>query len=409
MPSDQSSAAAKRASQASIAEALQRAMRPSPNRAALRVAPGPDTGAQRIIFALLRDVAQLKGGVILELGAGDWLLSEAPVPEAEGLAMLIGKLLSEGKVQLLPLPQNKAFLAGLLEATSQPRLLDLPPWERVSPLGLESRLSQINLDAVLSRRSYVAFTEAGALWLRLQRIAIDHAALPQALGPFAEDPFLLRHAGATLGKVLLEALGQDNRRAALMGGAPAAPLLIDMPPALMPAPASAESEQRDAAATTALYATLALHEVISLDGLASLRDGLKREAWGIAVSGLTAEALSLVNVQALPADWIILEWSTELDEKTSLKLLGQLDPHRIILDGCDSQAAIAFGLSLGISCFGGPMIEELVSAARMDFCPKATLCTRAECRARGLATSPSGRIGCHMPHLLEAVLPETAA
>jgi len=135
---------------------------------------------------------------------------------------------------------------------------------------------------------------------------------------------------------------------------------------------------------------------------------LKRDAWGIAISGMSAEALSLVNIQALPADWVILEWSAALEQKTSLKLLGQLDPSRVILDGCDQKAALLFGLSLGFSCYGGPWIEDLVAAARMKSCPEAARCTRAECRARGLATTPSGRIGCQAPHLLAAVLQEAA-
>lgn len=356
---------------------------------------------------MLRDVAQVKGGTILDLGADNWLLTEAPLPEAEGLAMLIGKLLPGGQIDLLPLPQSKAILAGYLQAS--PMLLELPLPERPSSIGLETKLGQINPGAMFLRRSYITFNNVGSPVLRLQRLVLENAALARVLGPFAEDGALLRHAKTILDTDVLEALGQDARRTALLGGAPAAPLLIDMPPVLLPVPNPAEAEQRDPAATMALYATLALHEAISLDDLATRRDGLKRDAWGIAISGLSAEALSLVNVQALPADWIILEWSSELEEKTSLKLLGQLDSTRIILDGCDSQDAIAFGLGLGLACFGGPLIEDLVAAARMDLCSKAMLCTRAECRARGLSTSPSGRIGCHMPDLLEAVLPGAIA
>lgn len=407
MSREQFPISAGRSSQSSIEEGLRRAMRPAPDRAAVRITPGPEPELQRIIFAMLRDVAQVKGGTILDIGPDKWLLTEAPMPEAEGLAALIGKLVPEGHIELLPLPQSKAVLAGYLQAS--PTLLELPIAERPSPIGLETKLTQLNPGAMFSRRSYASFNSVGSPMLHLQRLALEKAALARILGPFAEDVALLRHAKTILDTNLLEAIGQDGRRTALLGGAPAAPLLIDMPPALLPAPSPAEAEQHEPAATTALYATLALHESISLDDLATRRDSLKRDAWGIAISGLSADALSLINVQALPADWIILEWSAELEEKTSLKLLGQLDPTRIILDGCANQDAIAFGLGLGIACFGGPLIEDLVAAARMDFCPKAMLCTRAECRARGLATSPSGRIGCHMPNLLEAVLPGATA
>jgi hypothetical protein len=66
-------------------------------------------------------------------------------------------------------------------------------------------------------------------------------------------------------------------------------------------------------------------------------------------------------------------------------------------------------LGLGIQHYGGPWVEDLVAARRMNLCPEAQHCTRAECRNRGLAAAASGRMGCHMPHLLEAVLPKASA
>jgi len=71
-------------------------------------------------------------------------LSEAPVLEAERLAALIGKLLPESQLRILPLPQSKAIFAKLLESRPLPRLLELPLVDTVSPLGLEMKRSQIN-------------------------------------------------------------------------------------------------------------------------------------------------------------------------------------------------------------------------------------------------------------------------
>jgi len=387
-------------------------MRPAPGRAALRVTPGENPGQRRIIFSLLREVAQVKGGSILELSPDEWLLTEAPMPDAEALVALIGRQLSKDHVRLLVLPGSKKILADLLVSNPAPKILELPAAGAVSPVGLEFKLAQINPDAVFSRRSYVAFNRADGPALRLRRLALNEASLRQQLGSYAQEPSLLRHAKSELQKGLIEALGGERGRAALLGGSPAAPLLVDMPPALLPTSPEHEHEKEqeahEAASTIALYATLALDAAIGIDNLATRREGLKRDAWGIVISGMSAEALSLVNIQALPAYWVILEWSAALEQKTSLKLLGQLDPSRVILDGCDQKAALLFGLSLGISCYGGPWIEDLVAAARMKSCPEAARCTRAECRARGLATTPSGRIGCQAPHLLAAVLQEAA-
>lgn len=384
-------------------------MRQAPGRAALRVTPGAQPALRRIIFSLLREVAQVKGGSILELSPDDWLLSEAPTADAEGLAALIGKLLPKDQVRLLVLPDSKTILADLLAANPALKILEFPVPDAVSPVGLEFKMAQINPDAVFLRRSYVSFNRAANPALRLQRLALNETSLRQQLGSYGQDHSLLKHARSEVQKGLLEALGSEGGRAALLGGSPAAPLLVDMPPSLLPTPPEHEEEPHEAASTTALYATLALDAAIGIENLGARRQALKRDAWGIAISGLSAEALSLVNMQALPADWVILEWSAELEQKTSLKLLGQLDPARVILDGCDRKAALLFGLNLGFSCYGGPWIEDLVTAARMKFCAEAARCTRADCRARGLATTPSGRIGCHAPHELEAVLQEAAA
>lgn len=408
MASDPFQVTAARSSNASIEEVLRLAMRPAPGRAALHVAPGPDPGLQRVMFSLMREVVQVKGGAILEIGPNDWLLSEAPLPEAERLFALMAKLLPAGKAQLWPLPESNAFLAGILAATHLPKALDLKPHEAVSTFGLEDRLGQIGPASVAQRRSYVSFSGQGKPVLRLQRLTIDPLVLRQLLGRYAEDRALLRHAAAELQARLLEALGEPNSRAALLGGGPAAPLVIDMPSTLLPGMPESEGTAAEPATNTAVYAALALHDAVGIENLATRRADLRKDAWGIAILGLNAKALLLVNPQALAADWLFLDWSEELSEHVSLKILRQLDPARLILDGCKGEAALQLGLELGTSCFGGPWIEDLVAAARMDRCPKARLCTRQECRARGLATAPSGRLGCHMPHLLEAVLPEAA-
>jgi hypothetical protein len=156
----------------------------------------------------------------------------------------------------------------------------------------------------------------------------------------------------------------------------------------------------------ALYATLSLHEAISISNLAIRREALRQEAWGIAISGLSASALTLIEVDALPADLLILDWSPDLEAPQAAKALRRIDQTRLVLDGCDGEAALSWGISQGIFLYGGPWIEEIIAAARMDHCAEAARCLRSECRARGLATSPTDRLGCHRPMLLETVLPE---
>lgn len=394
------------ASQTSLQDALRRAIRKKPGRASLRVSPGPQPEAQRLVFALLGAVASVKGGSLLEVTPDDWLLTELPMAEAERLQALLTRILGETAVHLLPLPAATPILAGLLSAARLPQFLEVPAAEPISPLGLETRVDNLPLDRLFRRLGLIGITDPSLPRLIFQRLTLDAAALHQGLGSYAEDRALLSHARSLLHKRLMEALGEEAARKSLLGGGPVAPLLLDLPPELLPATSASAEETPEAPGAPALYATLALHQAIACGDLASRRKALAREAWGIAVAGISATALTLVDAEALPVDWLILEWSAALDDAVPLRALRRLDPARLILDGCDSEAALSWGLNQGIRLFGGSWIEDVIAAGRMELCPAAASCTRAECRARGLATSPKGRLGCHMPHLLEAVLPE---
>lgn len=394
-------------SQTSLQDALRRALRDEGGRAAVRVAPGTQPEAQRLVFALLREAVDVKGGSLLEIAPDDWLLTELPSFEAGKLLVLLGKILGDTAVQLLPLPASKLILAGLLNAARPPQFLEVPAAELVSPLGLHARLDRLNLAQVYRRQSIVGITDALLPRLVFQHLGLDKAALQQHLGSIAGDRALLRHAQSLLQKRVLEALGDEGTRKSLLGGGPIAPLLLDLSPDLLPPMPDQAEEDLLPAAAPALYATLALHEAISISNLATRREALREGAWGVAISGLSATALSLVEADALPADWLILDWSPALNDTQSLRALRRLDPARIILDGCDGEEALSWGLNQGIRLYGGPRIEDVITAGRMEYCSEAARCLRSECRARGLATAPSDRLGCHKPLLLEAVLPES--
>ena len=389
-------------------DAVRRAMRDEAGRAALRVSPGRSPESQRLVFALLREMADVKGGSLLEITPEDWLLTELPHHEASRLQAMLAQILGEGAVDLLPFPESKSVLAGLLNAPRMPQFLDLPAAEPVSLSGFDGLLDRLNLSHVFRRQSIVNISDPSMPKLVFQRLSLDALALQQAMAPFSEDRALFNHGQSLLQRSLLEALGDEGTRKSVLGGGPIAPLLIDLSPELLPSSQSSPDDDEPANAR-ALYATLPLHEAVTLENLTARREALGREAWGIAVSGLCATALTLVDAEILSVDWLILHWSPSLEDTGPLKALRRIEPDRLILDGCDGEAALAWGLSRGIQLYSGPWIEEIIAAGRMDGCSKAALCTRAECRSRGLATSPSGRLGCHMPHLLEAVLPSISS
>ncbi|MEN9500108.1 MAG: hypothetical protein RIS83_1927 [Pseudomonadota bacterium] len=388
-----------------VQEALKRALKAEAGRAALRVSPGPNLARQRLLLGLMREVADATGGALLETAPQDWLLTEAPLVEVRRLGATLARLIGPEAVQELPLPASNLTLATLLTAPNPPRFLDVTPPAAIPAPGIEARVAGLALHKVSQRRNFVTITQTMTPMLQLQHLALQEVLLREHLGAFAEDAALLQHGRSLIQQRLLEALGETSSRLELMGSGPAAPLMLDLPLDLLPRPAP-DAEAAPVPATQALFAVIALHEAIALDDLATRRAALHREAWGIAIAGLHAESLALVEPEYLEADWLMVEWSPALASELPLGKLRRLDPGRLILNNCTGEAALSWGLGLGISCFGGPWIEELVAATRMKFCPSAQACTRAECSARGLATTSTGRLGCLSPRHLQAVLPE---
>ncbi|MFN7673026.1 MAG: hypothetical protein ACK5O0_02290, partial [bacterium] len=76
-------------SQTSLQDALRRALRDEGGRAAVRVSPGTRLEAQRLVFALMREAVDVKGGSLVEIAPHDWLLTELPSFEAGKLQLLL--------------------------------------------------------------------------------------------------------------------------------------------------------------------------------------------------------------------------------------------------------------------------------------------------------------------------------
>ena len=181
MSNPRTSAANLPSSQTSLQDALRRALRDEGGRAAVRVSPGTQPEAQRLVFALLREAVDVKGGSLLEITPDDWLLTELPSFEAGKLQVLLRKILGDTAVQLLPLPASKSILTGLLNAARPPQFLEVPTAELVSPLGLHASLDRLTLAQVYRRQSIVGITGAALPRLVFQRLGLDKTALQQHL------------------------------------------------------------------------------------------------------------------------------------------------------------------------------------------------------------------------------------
>jgi hypothetical protein len=391
-------AAAGTSAPAAGAEAIRRALRGPPGRAALRLPAPAGEARRRVALALLAEAGRSRGGLVLESAAGDWLLTEADAAAAARAAATLERLLGAGAApESLALPGADAVLLDLpapVPATAHPP-------SPAPAAGIDALADAAPLPALLRRDPVLHIAPGQPRRLALLGLRLPPAALAPHLGPAAADPDLARHAADRLRARLPGLLAAPEGRAALLGQAAAVPLLLDLPAALLPDPPPAPGEAPHA---PALIAALDVAEALA-DPLLARRAALRHAGWGLAVRGLDAAALALLAPEALPADLLLLGWSPALVGRGPAAALRRTDPARLVLEGCDGPEALEWGLAAGIARFAGPWIAALAAATRMAACRHAAGCSRLHCAARAAAATPAARAGCADPALLGAVLP----
>jgi len=91
----------------------------------------------------------------------------------------------------------------------------------------------------------------------------------------------------------------------------------------------------------------------------------KDRGYRICIDGLTYETVAFVNREKLGADMVKLIWDQELvdtiGKAKASEIVSDMGNSRIILCRCDTDGAIEFGQSIGISMFQGRHIENLIA------------------------------------------------
>lgn len=383
-------------------DTLRRALRGPPGRVALRLAAPGLPAHRRVALALLEQAGRPRGGAVLETAQGELLLTEAEAADAARVAALLERLFG-APPESLTLPEAVGTLLALPGLAPAATTSAPPP----PATGIEALADAAPLAALLRREGVLHLAAGQPQRLALLRLRLTDAALAPHLGAAAADGDLARHARDRLRGRLLAALAEPGRRDALLGAIPMAPLLIDLPPALLPDRRVTTAEE-DVPHAPALIAALTPAEAMA-EGLAIRRAALRRVGWGLAVRGLDATTLALLTPDALPADLLLLRWSPAMAGRAVAASLRRIDPARLVLTGCDGGTALEWGVAIGIARFAGPWIDTLLAARRMAACAQAAGCTRQGCATRGRAASAEGRVGCAAPSLLASLLPAEAA
>ena len=142
------------------------------------------------------------------------------------------------------------------------------------------------------------------------------------------------------------------------------------------------------------------------------RERLRLAGLHLILDGVTHHALSVTTPAALEPSLVKLNWLPAMTGAGSglREAVARLGPDRIVLHRSESEAAIAWGMSHGITRFQGRYVDAMLASARLRNCPSGRSCTLRQCTERASATGPAGRAGCRNLPLLDLGAPiETPA
>ncbi|MBU8542214.1 MULTISPECIES: hypothetical protein [Roseomonadaceae] len=341
------------AQNAPLLAVMREALRHAAGRVVLRVPPMVPH-RRRVALALLQEGALVAGGVVTEGAQHDLLLIGAEAGRAARLRALLDRLLGGPLTSAWSLERDAAALldyaagaeAGSARAAGRaPDLAGLDVWLRnLSLAQVARRATGMRLDAsgIAARPAFL-------------RLWIDRPALAGLLGGLGADGDVLEHAARSLASRLLIAIGDPLQRRELMGNSLPGPLHLPVPLA----PFSGRGGDGGGAGRGGLVATMCLEVAADPAMLAARRAGLAAQGWELEIEGITATALRLMAIEALPVDWLRLSWSPALATAEVTEALRRVDPAKLILSGAEDRAALDWAARLGLRLVEGDAATAL--------------------------------------------------
>ena len=386
--------------------------------------PAPRPHHRRIARVLMEDVARRHDGLVFAVANGDLLLlcrmgderRAAPtlrVASPQALPDVLARLLRADAPQpdqltsFWPLESaGPTLLSYALARVATASIAPIFTAELLSqPAAIDAMIAAMNGPEVadlLHRQIGVVVAEDGMRPL-FREIRFSMAALEARItqvGRIEPDPFLSRHLAERLDQRLLGlvmlALGGGSGLDPEIGASPRLHLNLTL--------ASLRSEAFARLAKALLGRGLSLGVEISVleacadpDRFEQARSALRRLDMSLILDGVSRQTLRLARVTALQPDLVKLAWSPRMagpeqgQHDAEQRLIGELGPARVVLHHADDEAALHWGLKLGIRRFQGRHVDVMLGALRQSACPLAARCSLPQCVERAAATDAQGR------------------
>jgi EAL domain-containing protein (putative c-di-GMP-specific phosphodiesterase class I) len=302
---------------------------------------------------------------------------------------------------------------NLLEVAEIRRKRDLgaaPPPEPVGPGDLETlttKVQTLNIRPLLHRQAAIRVNIKQNAEILFEEVTVAMNGVRDAIAPgkdFFADRWIFQEFSRTLDQVLLSSL-------------PQAPMLVQ-PPAVS---VNLNLESVNSRPFRGLLNSLAAHQHMvvevqvvdiftNLSTYQKVRDTLRAQGHKILIDGLAPAILGAMDLSLLDPDYVKILWTAELGAQQHghkgselVSMIKDLGASRVILSRVESETAMIWGLSKGITAFQGRYMDAILGTVTMQKCPSSAACTLKACTGRRASVMGKGRMECPNPPWLDKV------
>jgi hypothetical protein len=280
-------------------------------------------------------------------------------------------------------------------------------------------LAGTRLTDLMHRQTAVRLSQQDGVVLPLFReLSFSVSALEQRIaglgqpGQAGADPFLFRHLASRLDARMLSTLLKEVGRGGPLDAAAASASGVGLHLNLSLPTIRSEAFTRLLTAISEADGQLGI-EIPFVEVCADpaawrhAREVTARHGVTLILDGVSPLALRLTRPWLLQPDLVKFEWLPRLPTAEGIEQaqiqegIQMLDPNRIVLHRAETEAALAWGQSLGISRFQGRHVDAMLGAGRIMHCPLSRGCTLRQCIERGAAIADVGRTGCGNTAMLD--------
>ncbi len=432
----------------SLADTVARVLRHAADKVALvlhlsRLAPpAPHAHHLRVAHALMQDCAQRFNGQVISLPTQDMVLvatmpgkpTEAEIAASPArlrqtlLRLFAADLPDSGDLtsfwRLDEDPRGfRSFLAGAAAAVSPARQIQAPAEIPASPrslITLEDLAARAPIGDMIVQQTCMILDpdRKQSLDKRLKpaarelRVSLRLLNLRPPADEALADPYLRQHFQARLDLQLLHVLHEDLRlqgrlcRSARGGGLPVH-VALGLDAILAPGFSKLVRLAREAGVRFVIQIPM-MQAILGIDLLAQARTSLDAAGFALEIGPVDAAQLGIAAPGRLEPQIVRLAWSQHMadavadKQSSAARHFAAIAPSRIILQGVESDQAVAWGQAQGIGCYQGRYLDLIQAATRMGECFAASNCTVRQCTDRAATLSNAGRTGCLNKALLDA-------